>query len=363
MILATATDMLTGMADSWQFWLRVDRAKPVQSHGLSLGKVEWMRILLLTSAENRDWRRKQFRLNVPWASATALFLVATLANRADAETLTWKFKPGQVLHYVMEQKSVMTASAGGRQTKSTRTYTMNFTWTVGIVGEDGVAQITQHIDRMRTRVESPPYMPFEFDSKGPKSDAQGPYEFEEKLMTAMTGSEFSFKMKPNGEIDGITFSPATLKAFKTAAPSGGQGGGGEIQEQAMKDQLLQSSPPAFPTTPLEPGATWTGKAAKIPSPLGTIVLDKVFTFIGPDPKDPRLLLVNMDSRVTLEPAENAELSAKIRSHDGKVTVTFDADAGRIATTKGTDKTTLSISGMGQTLEQVTEATTLMTFEP
>jgi hypothetical protein len=323
-----------------------------------------MQTLFLDDDARKGTRVTQASRRPPRAWSVALLLLIASSATARAETLKWKLQPGQVLHYVMEQKSVMTATtATGRQNKSTRTQTMNFTWTVSSVTADGVAEITQHIDRIRMRAEIPPYMPFDFDSKGPKVDPPAPFEVEEKLLSAMAGSEFSFKMKPNGEIDTIKFSEATLKSFRSAMPAGGQGASSDLSEQAIKDQLLQSSPPAFPNMPLEPGATWTGKPAKIKTPMGNFVLDKVFTFIGPDPKNPKLLLIGLESRVSLEPIEGSEISAKIRAHDGKITLTFDSEAGDIASTRGTDKTILAITGQGQTLEQTTEATTSMSLEP
>ena len=65
--------------------------------------------------------------------------------------------------------------------------------------------------------------------------------------------------------------------------------------------LLQSSPPPFPQVPLEPGKTWSTKPARLPLPLGTLVLDRTFTFQGPDPKIPKLLLIGIETKVTLEP--------------------------------------------------------------
>jgi hypothetical protein len=152
-----------------------------------------MRTLFLKAGArpNSGPTHSHYHRGAAWTVASVLIVAS--ATAASAETLTWKLKPGQVLHYVMEQKSVMTASTNaGRQNKSTRSQTMNFTWTVLSVSPDGVANISQHVDRIRMRAEVPPFMPFEFDSQGAKVDPPAPFEVEQKLLSAMAGSEFSF---------------------------------------------------------------------------------------------------------------------------------------------------------------------------
>jgi len=125
--------------------------------------------------------------------------------------------------------------------------------------------------------------------------------------------------------------------------------------------LMQSSPPPFPQVPLEPGKSWSSKPAKLPVPQGSLVMDKVFTFQGPDPKDPKLMLIGMEGRVTLEPGEN--VTAKIRAQEGKGSLTFDAEAGRIVNSRGTQRTEMVMSSMGQEIDQTTEMTSTMTLVP
>ena len=72
-----------------------------------------------------------------------------------------------------------------------------------------------------------------------------------------------------------------------------------------------------------------------PAALGTLVVDKIFTFQGPDPKDPKLLLVGMEARWRSSPREN--VTAKIRAQEGKGSLTFDAEAGRIVNSRSVQK--------------------------
>ena len=95
--------------------------------------------------------------------------------------------------------------------------------------------------------------------------------------------------------------------------------------------------------------------------LGTLVLDKSFTFQGPDPKNPDLVQFTMEGRVTIEPGPN--VTVKIRAQDGKGSVTFDKQNGRMANSRGTQKTEMVIATQGQELDQTTETTSVMTLMP
>jgi hypothetical protein len=321
-----------------------------------------MENILIGNGYGRPSRRGEsppFRAMV--LALTAWLLGGGMADSALAEVLRWKFKDGEVLHYSMEQKTVTNVKGMDRESKSTRSQTLDLIWKVNNVTSSGEAEITQRIDRVRFRVEGPPLMPFEFDSNNPKTDAENAFPEIAQMLKAMAGAEFTFRIKPNGEIADIKFSEQTLKALRNAAPPGAPEG--EITEKALGDMLMQSSPPAFPDGPLEPGKTWTSKPVKVPIGVGTIVLERVFTFQGPDPKSPRLLLVGMETKVALEPAQGADTTAELRKQEGKGSLTFDAEAGHMVRTRGTQKIEMAITLMGQKIEQTTETTTSMSLAP
>jgi hypothetical protein len=295
----------------------------------------------------------------------AVLLGSGSAGVVQAQVIQWKFRTGEVLRYALEQKTVVNTKEMGRDTKSTRSTTQNLSWTVKNVSSSGEAEITHRIDRVRVRIEAPPYMPFEFDSDAPKVDAPGPFEMIAQQTKAMAGIEFAFKIKPNGEIVDIVISPQTIKSLRDAAkpPEGAGAPENTLSEQSIKEMLTQSSPPPFPGGPLESGKTWSSKPAKIPTPMGNVVTDKIFTFQGADPKNPNLLLIAMETRVALEPVVNSPVTAKIRTHASKGNLTFDANGGRIVQTRGTEKTEMLISAMGQEIDQTTDSTTSMTLQP
>jgi hypothetical protein len=167
-------------------------------------------------------------------------------------------------------------------------------------------------------------------------------------------------MKPSGEIESVKFPEATLKKLREALPQEG-GDREEFSEQRLKEFVTQQSPPAFPEGALEPGKSWASKPTRIVFPLGTTVLDRSYTFQGPDPKDPKLVQITMEGRVSLEPAAN--VAAKIRAQEGKGTVTFDNRGGRLISSRGTQRTEMVIVVQGQEGDQTTDTTSVMTLVP
>jgi Family of unknown function (DUF6263) len=292
--------------------------------------------------------------------AAAWLLTGLTADATAADVLRWKFKPGETLRFSVEQKTIMSMKARDTERKESQTHTLDFSWKVLGVGPGGEAEITHRIERVRMRLEAPPLMPFDFDSASSKPVQPG-FEAVARQLKTQVSAEFTFKMKPNGEILDIKVSEETLKRLRESVPAEAQGA--EISEKALKETLLQAGPPAFPEGPLEPGKSWTPKAARVQLPVGTLVLDRTFTYQGPDPKSPTLQLVDLQTTVRIEPIEGSDVKAAIRKQEGKGSITIDGDAGRVVSTRMGLKLDIGLSGMGQSVEQSTETNSTMTLMP
>jgi hypothetical protein len=292
--------------------------------------------------------------------AVACGLGGSTPGAEAAETLRWKFKAGDTLRFSIEQKSNMSVKAMGTERKSNRTHTVEMSWKVLRVDAGDEAEIMQKLDRIRMHVEIPPLMPFDFDSAASKADQPG-FEAETRQLRAQVGAEFTFKMKPTGVITDIKLSEQTLKSLREASPPGTPDT--ELSEQAIKETLLQSSPPSFPDGPLEPGKSWSAKLARMPLGFATLVMDRTFTYQGPDPKNPNILLVGIDTTAKLEPMEGTDVKATIRNQDGKGSLAVDGQAGRVVSTRFGLKLDMAVTAMGQSIEQSTEMNTSMSLLP
>ena len=76
---------------------------------------------------------------------------------------------------------------------------------------------------------------------------------------------------------------------------------------------------------------------------------------------PKWLLIGGETKATLEPAEN--VTAKIRTEEGKASLTFDSERGRIVNSRNSQKMEMAISDRGQEIVQMSDTTSLMTLEP
>jgi hypothetical protein len=297
-----------------------------------------------------------------WAVALQAGILAggSLPGNALAETLRWKLKAGEQLRYTVEEKTVLSTKVMGRDIKSTRSHTVNLSWNVKSVAENGDADVGLRFDRVRMHVEQPP-ITLDFDSASDKIEAPEPFGSMGRQIKAMAGVEFTFRMKPTGAIEDVQVPEATLRSLR-AGLDGDSGGAAMFSEQGVKDILVHSSPPPFPEGALEPGKSWSGKPARIPTPLGTMVMDKIFTFQGPDPKSAKLMSIGTETKVSLEPAENATVSGKIMATEGRGSLVFDADAGRIVSSRLTQKVEMQLSGPAEQRIEQTETSSRMTLE-
>ncbi|HMF36918.1 MAG TPA: DUF6263 family protein [Isosphaeraceae bacterium] len=309
------------------------------------------------------------------ALAATLGVAAAKATHG-AETLRWKFKPGETLRYTMVQQTTQEMKgaeveklqqelqnqtgrrkAMGQDFKTSLNQTVDLHWSVKNVASDGVAELSQTIDRVRIKVEGPGNS-FEFDSQAGK-DPEGPIASQlTPMLKGLVGAEFTFKMNGRGELSEIKVPRKLLDSLRQAGPPANAGG--MFSEEGMKNMISQSSL-TLAEGPLEKGESWT-QQAKVPvPPLGTMVLDKTYTFDGPSSKEAGLDLILLDTNVTLEPAADSDIAVKITSQKGTGEFAFDPQAGRVVSSRVNDKLQMSLSVKGQELEQSTDTVTSMTL--
>lgn len=304
-------------------------------------------------------RWRYARVSALLIAITAAMLAGPAAAAPAAEVLRWKFKPGETLKFSVEQKVVMSTKQAEIERKSTRTHTLDFTWKVLSVDASGEAEITHRIERIRLKSEEPPLAAFDFDSASTGPPQPG-FEGPTRELKSQVGAEFTFRMKPDGEITDIKLSEETLKHLRETAP---EGAAEAITEKSIKDSLIQASPPAFPQEAIEPGKTWSAKPARVPLPFAVLVMDKTYTYQGSDARSPNLQLVGIEISAKTEPIENADIKAAIRKQEGKGALTLDSEAGKVVSVRMNQKFEMAITFMGQTVDQTTEMNSTMTLKP
>ncbi len=286
------------------------------------------------------------------------------ARATAAEPLRWTFHQGESLKYSLEQKMTMSTKANGVERKSNRNHTLNFNWTVLAVEPSGEARIRHKTERIRMKADEPPLLPFQFDSAETKGDPPG-FEGMARILRAEAGAEFTFRMTPTGEIIDIEIPAETLKRYKDAMPEG-RPGGGEVNEKAVKENLMQASPPAFPANPIDAGQTWSARPSRVPlmePPIATLILDRTFTYQGPDPRSPASRLIGVQTTARVEPIPGVDFKITIRKQDGHGTMTLDTSSGHVSSTQLSLNMELVVNAQGQSIEQTSDSSSTMTLQP
>jgi hypothetical protein len=274
-----------------------------------------------------------------------------------AENLRWKFKPGETVRYTMVQQTSQGMKAQGQEFKTSLSQTVDLHWSVKNVSSDGVADLTQTIDRVRTKIQGPGDT-YEFDSASGKTPEGQIAALLTPLLKSLVGAEFSFKMNGRGELSEIKVPQKLIESLRNAGPAAAAGG--MFSEEGMKNLISQSSL-SLPEGPLDQGRSWT-QQSKVPVPMiGTMIMDKTYTFQGPARDNPGRMQIALETKVTLEPAADANVAVKIKSQEGKGEFSFDSGAGRVVSSRVNDKLQMSLTIMGQNLDQSTDTITTMTL--
>jgi len=286
-----------------------------------------------------------------------LLLSSHVGSTAGAANLRWRFRAGETLHYVMDQKTATTVKAGPQEIQTMVTQTIELEWVVKDVQADDVANLTQKITRLHTKIQSPFGAPFEYDSKDAK-DPQGPIAAGlVPLLKSLIGAEFSFKMSPQGELTDVQVPEAVVKAIREAGPLAGAGG--MFTAEGLKHMVTESSL-TLPREDLAKGKSWT-RQSKLPmAKLGTMQLDKVYSYQGPEVHDGKPMeRIDLEVKMNIERTADAELDGTLKSQDGKGMFFFDNAAGHIADSSVNEKVSMVFKVMDKEITQGTETTTSM----
>ncbi|QEH32358.1 hypothetical protein OJF2_08280 [Aquisphaera giovannonii] len=301
-----------------------------------------------------------------WFAALALAAIAAAGASPAAPAagpLRYRFKAGETLRYTLVQDQKQETRITGGEMTNSALQTVDMHWTVRGVDAAGVADMSQTIDRIRWKLTTPGDS-VSIDSADPNvPDSQGAAQFM-PLIRALAGAEFTFKMDPRGEMSDIQVPRKLLESIQEVNP--GAAAGGMFSEEGLKNLIAQSRL-AFPQGPIDKGATWDNQSRVSQANVGTSIMDKHYTFQGPSASDPRIVTFTLKSDFKVEPAAGAVGAIKIDSYEGKGDYSFDAEAGRIVSSKVTERLQATFTmkdpqtGQSREIRQVTQTVNTMTL--
>jgi hypothetical protein len=263
-----------------------------------------------------------------WWALAVVVLAGSSPAAAPGATLRWKFKPGESLRYVMDQRSVTTAILpGGEQIRTTLSQTIEMTWSVKSIDPSGQAELTQTITRIRDQLEGL-VGSYTYDSRegGEPKDLIAAAKV--PVFKALLGTEVPFKMNARGEVSGVRIPDALAKTLGELGPAAAAAGA-LFTEEGMKEMISRAGL-VFPEEDVAAGKTWTQQSRNA-SPTATLVLDSTYRFEGPAQKDaPEPVKIALEVKADIQTAEaGGKDKPNIRAQHSEGSFTFDNAAGHI----------------------------------
>jgi Family of unknown function (DUF6263) len=269
--------------------------------------------------------------------------------------MAYRFKEGETLHYLMEQKNSTKISVAGADVVMNVNTTVNLAWQVLKV-DQGNASVKIRVMHSKISLESlVGNVNVDSNDKAVPNDPIG--QPLGQLNKAIAAMEITATMLPTGELKDVKVSDATVKAMQ--AIPGADKLGDLAHPDNFKDMI---SGIVFPTTTVEKGKSWSHKV-ETNTPAGKISADNLYTAEGTVQRDGATLeKIALTPTIKIEANPKAEM--KVKSIKASGHTLFDNKSGRIveSTVKQTKEGTVSV--MGLNLNQTTdEVTTLKLLKP
>lgn len=274
----------------------------------------------------------------------------TAAVATAQTTLRYKYKEGDTLKYVLEQKMKMNMNVMGNDIEMNMDQSSDMTWSIGKVDDKGNAKITVKFGRQKMSMKSP-MGNVEVDSNSTQEPDDQLGQILYKVTKALAGVEVSGTVNPQGEYSDVVVPDKALKEFQELP--GSANFGDMFSPDGIKRMLSQSGL-IMPKEAVSKGKTWKNKT-DMKLPIGKMIAEVEYTYNGPDEKGGRTLeKIALKPKATLEPDRNAPIAMKLKSHSATGTAYFDNEAGRLqeVTTQQTMEMEADVMGMAFTQKMV-----------
>lgn len=249
-----------------------------------------------------------------WFALAAAFAVSVpLAGFAEETAIAWKFTKGDKLLVTREQNTVSQTSVANKPVRTTVDTTVDMTWTVHDVDEQGAAQITQSLDRIQVKMDAGHGL-VEFDSASKEKPVAAVKTLADGVLP-LVGGTFEITMTRRGEMLGLKPSEKLAKLL------------GSKLDDAGIAKLLQQPLVLLPEKAVEPAASWETQRT-LPSSLGDLRQTLTYKFAGLG-DDTRAKLARLEiAGVIAAPKPTANLP-KLKSNELTGSADFDTAAGRL----------------------------------
>jgi hypothetical protein len=287
--------------------------------------------------------------------AIPLLLASASTARADTE-LRWKFKAGDKTHYAMKTDVTQDTKAGGMPFQVKIMQTMDMTWDVAEVADDGTATLNQTIDRVRMEMTLPQAgaPQIKYDSQA-KEKAPGT-EMLSKVFDVIVGKPFVMKVTSLGKVLEMQAPDGVVQAFKNMPA----GQGGMFSEDGLKQMISQSMLP-LPEEAVAVGTTWEKSAEMQAPPFGKQVTVTQYKFAGDgEVNGKKVDKIDVTMDIKLEAGDDPNTKFKLKDNKAGGEIHWDNSAGQPAQSRIDSKMSFEITANSMTIEQTVTTNSVMT---
>ncbi len=285
-----------------------------------------------------------------WSSHSAL----TAGSLHAQTTLRFKFKDGDKLAYVLDQKMKMSTNVGGKDIQMHMDQSMTMDWQVLKVDSSGNAQVKMDFTGVKMVMDGP-MGKVVVDSKDAKQPDDPVGKILAQVVSTIAGMQMTFTIDPTGHIKDVKVPDAVKTKLKNMP--GAQAMGDLFSDEGLK-KMAQGGV-VLPTEAVTKGKMWTQKA-DMKLPVGEIKGDIQFTYDGPVDKDGKKLeKIALKPNIKMEAGPNAPFQMKMKDQTGEGYVYFDNAAGRLAEVTSNQKMEMTIDANNMTILQKIDQSTTM----
>ena len=258
--------------------------------------------------------------------------------QTDEVQLKWKFREGQQLSAMLEQKIDLQISVNGQTIRTKNNSSSWMRWNVRSV-ENGKAEVAVTIDRMTLDINTPAAAVLvDTDNKEQTSAAA---ETMAKGLRPLIGVEMSQTMLSSGLIEDVTIPDEALTALKNVTG---------LRMGDFVKNLSKNSTLAFPDGPLKIGRSWT-RSTVAPSPVGEVSVTHKYTYQGKKKVEGKELhAFDADVKMKFANADGGP-NIEIQEQSTAGTLYFDELAGRLNHSEIEQKVKMQISVGAQKIDQ------------
>lgn len=273
---------------------------------------------------------------------------APVPGKDQGTTLRYQFKKGDQLRYVVEMKAETTSDAAGNPRVGMTTRTYDVTWKVTSVDSYGNAGMTLAIDRVRYVEDTGFPGKVYFDSQKNRNPEGVPAlaRILAPILKAQVGAEFTFNLSPRGEVSAFQVPKKVADAVKNT-----QGIRSIYSAESFKQLLVCQASVVLPPGPVSKGAGWSEKAdVVVAGGHAKLPVTTQATYQGEaDRGGKKLEQISLQpTATTVERDPNSGLGPfALKTHEGKGTIFFDSDKGRLVEAEVTQDLYMESSPPGQ----------------